>query len=198
MHVPEQWGFTLGGSDMTRLSIELIPTNSFGRNLRSLLRGCTWDRLRFHTYWMKEHRCEVCGDDGEERMRGKHVTVANPARLECHEKWLYDEKNRIQRLIGLEALCPLCHQCKHIGRTLSVGAGERAIRHLARVNRFTLRQAEALINEAMIQHVKRSAGPRWTLDLSWLQNHCALTEQDKLDLPIDDRGIHKGTVATEE
>lgn len=171
------------------LRIELIPSNSYGNNLRKLLRGCTWDRLRYHHYQAAGHRCECCASE-----RIPLGTPRNPSRLECHEEWEYDDEIRIQKLVGLVALCSLCHQCKHIGRTLSVGGGKRAIRWLATVNEWSLRRTEMYINAALVEHTIRSVGSEWMLDLSLLQSHPALTEQDRIDLPIGDSGIYMGGV----
>ena len=173
------------------LNIELIPSNSYGNNLRKLLRGCTWDRLRYHHYQAAGHRCECCFNLDQIAPLG---TERNPSRLECHEEWEYDDDTRIQKLVGVVALCSLCHQCKHIGRTLSVGGGKRAIRWLATVNEWSLRRTEEHINAALIEHTMRSVGPVWMLDLSMLQSHPALTEQDRIDLPVGDRGIYMGEV----
>tara|TARA_R110000851_G_scaffold110632_3_gene233480 strand:+ start:828 stop:1391 length:564 start_codon:yes stop_codon:yes gene_type:complete len=164
------------------LDIELIPSNSWGNNLRSLLRGCTWDRLRKHTYQLANSKCEVCLSDGLQQGR-KHA-------VECHEIWEYDDINRIQLLKGLVALCPICHQCKHLGRTLGTGAGARAVQHLATVNNMTLDETESYINLAFYIHNLRSHGDAWVLDLNWLLNHDALTEQDVRDLPYNIEGVY--------
>jgi len=164
-----------------KLSIELIPSNSYGNNLRGLLRGCTWDRLRKATYEEADHQCEICGSNGLAQGR-KH-------RVEAHEVWSYDDENRIQTLERLQALCPLCHQAKHIGRSLSVGAGARTVRHLAKVNRLTKEVAEDYINRSLEEHTLRSHGDAWLLNISHLLTHPALTDADIRDLPYNVDGV---------
>jgi len=166
------------------LSIELIPSNSFGNNLRSLLRGCTWDRLRKDCYEKAGHVCEICGQTGKQQGRKHNV--------ECHEIWAYNDSERLQTLAGLQALCPLCHQCKHIGRSLSVGAGRPTVSHLATTNGMTLQETEDYINESLVEHTLRSHGDAWVLDLSFLLSNDALTEQDISDLPYDIEGVFIG------
>jgi 5-methylcytosine-specific restriction endonuclease McrA len=75
--------------------------------------------LRKRTYRQANYRCQVCGGRGS-----KHP-------VECHEIWHYDDENKIQKLMGLIALCPSCHQVKHIGLAQIQGKGEEANRHLA-------------------------------------------------------------------
>ena len=39
---------------------------------------------------------------------------ARPGRVR-HEVWDYDDARRVQRLVRLIALCPACHEVKHLG-----------------------------------------------------------------------------------
>ena len=137
------------------LTIELVPQGQWGSNLRSELPKSEWDSLRGLTYANAGHRCEVCGGKGSRWP------------VECHEKWEYDNKNKVQRLIGLIALCPSCHEVKHIGRTMAVGNGKRAVAHIMRVNGWSESFALSYIENAFEVWEKRS-GEDWTLDISWL------------------------------
>jgi hypothetical protein len=91
--------------------------------------------------------------------------------LEAHEKWEYNDATHIQKLVGLEALCPTCHGVKHIGRTMTLGEAPmlRAVGHLAKVNGWTMEEAWEHVNKAFLQWQERSKH-EWLLDLTWLQH----------------------------
>ena len=139
-----------------KLTIELIPSSLFGVNLRTALPSSEWDRLRREVYAAAGHRCELCGGRGP-----RHP-------VECHERWEYDEEKHVQRLVGLIALCPACHEVKHFGFATVRGRGEIALAHLMRVNELTREQALAHVAHANEEWARRSAHP-WTQDTSWLQ-----------------------------
>jgi hypothetical protein len=139
-----------------RLTIELVPKGQWGVNLRSELSKGEWDRLRKATYKAAGYRCEVCGGVGP-----RHP-------VECHERWRYDEDTKTQVLEGLIALCPACHEVKHIGRAGAMGRAEDAVAHLMEVNGWEADRALGYIDDAFGVWAKRS-GEGWTLDLSWLQ-----------------------------
>lgn len=83
-----------------RLTIELVPSTSWFANLRNNAKPGVWDVIRRKSYADAGHVCSVCGYQGK---------------LFCHERWLYDDVNHIQKLGGFVALCKLCHMVKHIG-----------------------------------------------------------------------------------
>ena len=139
----------------TKLTVELVPKGQWGANLRSELPKEQWDRLRKATYAKAGHQCEICGG------RGPKWPV------ECHERWRYDEDTKAQVLEGLIALCPSCHEVKHIGRAGAVGRGEEALAHLMKVNGWSSEDAQHYIEAAFETWARRSR-ENWTLDLSWL------------------------------
>lgn len=141
------------------LRVELVPLSTWGWNLRSELASTTWDKLRRKIYQQAGHVCEICGGKGK-----KHP-------VECHEKWEYNDATHIQKLVGLEALCPTCHGVKHIGRTMTLGEAPmlRAVGHLAKVNGWTMEEAWEHVNKAFLQWQERSKH-EWLLDLTWLQH----------------------------
>lgn len=142
-------------TSVPKLVLELVPSTSWGNNLRSRLPQKDWDALRFETYAAAGNRCEVCGGRGR-----KHP-------VECHERWEYDDKAHVQKLVGLEALCPSCHGVRHMGRSMVVGDGPRMLAHMANVNGWSKEQTERHVEEAFRVHAQRSEA-LWTLDLSWL------------------------------
>ncbi|MCC6742597.1 MAG: HNH endonuclease [Acidobacteria bacterium] len=87
-----------------RLSRELVPKTSFFENLRNRVTPPQWNAVRRKVASAAGHVCQICGGTGTRWA------------VECHERWRYDDANRIQILEGLIALCPACHAVKHIGR----------------------------------------------------------------------------------
>lgn len=143
------------GSPRTMLTVELVPRTSWFTNLRSELSKSDWDSLRHTIYERADYRCEICGQKGS-----KHP-------VECHEIWEYDDKNRVQRLAGLLALCPACHEAKHIGYASSIGRGSQARVHLARVNNWSMEDVDLYL-EVQFEQWSRRSQHEWKLDLSWL------------------------------
>lgn len=141
-----------------RLQVELVPSTSWGNNLRALLTRSQWDKLRRATYKKAGNRCEICGGKGR-----RHP-------VECHEIWSYDEIDCVQKLEGLIALCPACHLCKHPGFAETIGKLPVVYKQLMKVNEISRQEARDILVEAMRLWHKRSKKP-WSLDLSWLREH---------------------------
>lgn len=147
----------MNNPQQTKLTIELVPKGQWGANLRSALPKSEWDRLRKAAYRKAGYVCEICGGKGPKWP------------VECHEIWNYDEDTKTQNLVGLIALCPSCHEVKHMGRTMAVGKGEKGIAHLMKVNGWSREDAHHYI-EAAFETWSRRSCESWTLDLSWLDN----------------------------
>lgn len=137
-----------------RLTIELVPAGSWGQNLRTILSKQGWDTVRRKCYREAGYVCEICGGKG------------NRHPVECHERWEYDDKTKTQTLVGFWALCPMCHRVKHIGRTLSVGLGDSAIKHLAKVNGISIKEAWDYVDASMVVWQDRNRYT-WTVDISY-------------------------------
>ena len=140
------------------LTVELVPSTCWFSNVRDHVPKPTWDKLRKIIYKQANYRCEVCGGRGH-----KHP-------VECHEIWHYDDLNHIQTLSGLTALCPSCHQVKHIGLAGLQGYGEQAEAHLAKINGWSRSQTLAYLETVWDIWHKRSSSD-WKLDLSWLEGY---------------------------
>ena len=145
-----------------KLTIELVPRTAWYKNLRSELSKSEWDKLRKITYKKANNVCEICGGVGPKWP------------VECHEVWNYDEENNTQTLTGLQAICPNCHQCKHIGLAQVQGHYDTAKAHLAEVNEITLEEAEEYINACFDIWEERSL-KKWTLNTEWLQEDHTIT-----------------------
>jgi 5-methylcytosine-specific restriction endonuclease McrA len=140
-----------------KLTIELVPQTAWYSNVRSNVTKAEWDVLRKACYKKAGYKCEVCSGKGP-----KHP-------VECHEIWEYDDKKHTQTLIGLIALCPNCHKCKHMGYARISGNYDIALKHLAKVNEITLKEAEKYVDESFEIWDKRSQND-WKLDITILEN----------------------------
>ena len=151
-----------------RLTIELVPETAWFSNVRSMISKPDWDRLRRETYRAYRYRCGVCGGIGE-----RHP-------VECHEIWHYNDAERVQKLMGLIALCPSCHEVKHIGFANIRGRGDIAVAHLAKVNGWTLPEAERYVSEQFAVWTQRSRFA-WRVDLQWLEARGIAYREDRED-----------------
>lgn len=138
-----------------KLEIEMIPSSSWGVNARSLLSKGQWDIVRRKVYAAAHHKCEICGADG---------------RMEAHEKWVYDEKNKIQKLEGLVSLCHSCHEVKHFGRSSLKGKKEKCIQHLMKVNKWKRHEAIRHISNKQSQWQRRNKY-EWDVDMFILDGY---------------------------
>lgn len=145
---------------MTRslLTVELVPRTCWFTNVRSHVSVGEWDQLKRITYRRAGYCCEVCGGRGPEWP------------VECHEIFAYDDERLVQRLAGLVALCPRCHEVKHIGLATARGRASAATDHLAAVNDWTLAEAEEYVEECFAVWERRSSH-KWRLDLSLLHDY---------------------------
>lgn len=139
-----------------KLTIELVPATAWYTNVRSNVSREEWDRLRHLIYQHANHVCEICEGRGDKWP------------VECHEIWEYDDIDHIQKLTRLIALCPACHQVKHIGLAGIRGQQDTAIAHLARVNEWPLSKAKQYVAEQFKIWEERSKYD-WSLDISALK-----------------------------
>jgi len=141
---------------MPKLSIELVPQTSWWTNVRSMVSRKTWDIIRRQTYAEANYCCEICGGKGT-----KHP-------VECHEIWHYDDKKGIQKLLKMIALCPKCHEVKHIGLSSIRGRLKEATTHLAKINGWNEQEANVYIDDAFkIWHGRNCI--KWKIDISFLK-----------------------------
>ena len=113
-----------------KLTIEPIPESTWGTSLANLLPSSIWDELRREVYEGFDYTCAICG--------------AVDKQLHCHEKWSYDDKANMQKLVGFQCLCVDCHSIKHWGRTVAEAhkSGDTNIlveltKHFCKVNNCT-------------------------------------------------------------
>ncbi len=137
-----------------RLYVDLVPTSAWLSNLQAELAGLEWRSCSAYVAARAAHQCEVCGS-----RRG---------RLECHERWSFDEVTGIQRLTSLQALCTWCHLATHVGTARSKAEFRFAASHMCRVNGWGAAQFREHLQHA-IDVCQRRSGRAWMVDARHLQ-----------------------------
>lgn len=140
------------------LYVDLIPKTAFGQNIRTLVPRNVWQTLRQATIRRANNRCECCG--------------GAPARLDVHERWLFDDTTGQQILKRLLALCPPCHAATHMGLARIHKREERAKAHMARVNRWPQDLVDSHLALAFSRWEKRSKRS-WVLNLDAIRDFLA-------------------------
>lgn len=141
--------------DKKILKIELVPDGCWHSNLRSVLTVEQWNIIKAKARKNAGGKCSVCG-------RKTNC-------LDAHERWSYDEKKGIQKLVGIVAVCKDCHSVIHIGRTAVAGDIERAENHYMKVNGATYAEYRAALKEANEEHKRRNEVSEWAMDVSYLK-----------------------------
>lgn len=137
-----------------KLVIDLIPKSCWYKNLRKQIKRSEWDKLRKKVYADQGNVCCICGARGI---------------LNCHELWTYDDKRRIQKLMGFQAVCSMCHHVNHFGLAQVLAAEgrldlETVIEHFSVVNGVERDEFEYHRAEAFRLWQKRSKH-KWRTDL---------------------------------
>ncbi len=146
------------------LSIELVPSTAWFSNVRSIVTEHEWSRIKRAVYRRAGRRCEICNGYGSKWP------------VECHEIWDYDDDKKLQTLKGLIALCPSCHEVKHIGYASIRGRAEMARAHLCSVNNWSQEKAISYIEEQFRKWEERSMY-EWHLDISFLKDEFGIDVQ---------------------
>jgi hypothetical protein len=147
---------------MCKLKIELVPSSSWYSNVRSNVTKEQWDLIRKDCYKKANYKCEICGDTSFNQ--GKKYP------LEAHEIWEYNEKNYVQKLIGIIGLCNYCHTVKHPGLAQLNGKLDIVISQLMKVNEITEKEAFKMLDKAFEEWEIRSDYD-WKLDIGFLKKY---------------------------
>lgn len=140
-----------------KLKFELVPDGCWYSNLRTILKPKMWDVVRRDAYARANGKCAICNRPAK--------------RLEAHERWSYDEKNCIQKLEDVIAVCHACHGVIHIGRTQLTGNEEKAAAHFMRVNKCNYAEYRKALGTANLEHQRRNEISEWAIDLSYLNKY---------------------------
>lgn len=138
-----------------KLTVELVPQTCWYSNVRSNVSKEEWDFIRRKAYAQAGHVCEICGGKGSRWP------------VECHEVWHYNDETHTQTLKRMCALCPACHEVKHIGRAHAYGGLDRALYHLGHINNWSMEEALDYVNDQFYVWEERSQH-KWKLDISYL------------------------------
>lgn len=138
-----------------QLTIELVPATSWFNNARKILSKGQWDIVRKATYKAASYVCEICGGQGPKWP------------VECHEIWTFDDDTHVQKLGGLQALCPDCHMVKHYGFAQIKKLEHVAFAHLCKVNDWNPEQGRTYVKSAFQLWDKRSRS-NWIVNIDVL------------------------------
>ena len=142
-----------------KLTIELIPQSTWGKNCRSMLTTNQWNYLKKQIVSAADNVCQIC--------KGEDIT------LDCHEEWGYNYHKRIQYLKSLKAICKLCHYAKHFGRTKVVESQEvfnLTYSHILRVNKMTPAQfVDYMIDIETEQGIRTQVN--WTVNINKVNDY---------------------------
>lgn len=146
-----------------KLQVELVPRTCWYSNVRTNVSASDWNLCKGFVRFRSGDRCEICGGVGKRWP------------VECHEVWSYEITPMpsigsavcIQRLEGLIALCPACHEVKHIGRAEAIGRLAPAMRHMMAVNNWSEQETRMHLHAAFDLWELRSRHD-WKLDISYL------------------------------
>ncbi len=140
------------------LTIELVPQTCWFSNVRSIASNKDWNKLKKITSSKANYKCEICGGKGPKWP------------VECHEIWDFNDSKKLQKLVGLIALCPSCHEVKHIGFANTQGRGKIAAKHLATINKWPNDKVNKYIHEKF-QEWKARSKYEWELDIKFLEQY---------------------------
>ena len=133
------------------LTVDLVPEAQWYKNLRTQVRPSVWDKLRKAVYAQAGFKCQICGAEA----KGK---------LNCHEVWEYPDiweldelnhkENPVQRLVGFQAVCSMCHHVNHIGMASILASRgrldlEEVVKHFMKVNSVSRKVFEKHYSEAV-------------------------------------------------
>jgi len=149
--IGEDRGF--GGNE---LYIDMIPKTSYFKNVRSIFSENDWNLIRHHIYERSYHRCECCG-------------VKRFKYLDAHERWIYDNETKTQKLIRIIALCRLCHQSTHFGHSKKTKNIDKIKEHLKKVKKINDEELDKHIEESYNIWRERNK-IEWKIDTSIITN----------------------------
>ena len=168
LKLQEEWGNLFPGEDRTfggnGLYVDLVPESCWFVNVRHCVSSSDWDKIRHRVYSRANNQCEICG------------AIKDPSQkrwIEAHERWSYDDKKGVQKLMRLIALCTDCHTVTHFGLATLRGLEDLAYRHLMEVTGMTYSEAKKHVREAFRIWSVRSVR-LYELELSLLE-HAGVT-----------------------
>jgi len=143
-----------------KLTIDLVPRSCWWSNVRTHLTRTQWDKIRTQICRLADNKCEICGGTGTSHL------------VECHEIWEYDQQEKVQTLKKIIAVCPSCHQTKHIGRTrnFNIELWDQAYKRFQNINELTDSETE-LFHDYFWQQWEERSGMEWQFDITLLNQY---------------------------
>ena len=141
-----------------KLKMELVPESCWWSNVRNNINKEDWNLIKKDTHIKPGYKCEICGETGDEWP------------VECHEKWEYNNEDRIQKLTGFISLCPNCHKVKHMGHTQILGRNFQieAMKRFMNINSLSKKDARLYYDYAFQEWRERSK-IGWNFDISYIK-----------------------------
>ena len=136
-----------GGNDFY---VDLVPRSVWWANLRVMLSPSQWKFLSKYVIQRAGAVCEICG---------------STTRLEAHERWDFDKRTGIQRLVRIVCMCKLCHLSIHIGLARVLGIREDIDAHIFSLTMWGKREMKHHIKEAR-ERWDELSHLAWTADVS--------------------------------
>jgi len=138
-----------------RVPMAPLPAGSWYRDLARALPTTEWHQLQAYALRRAEQRCSVCGAGGH---------------LQVDGDWEFNDRKRVQRLVGLSALCQLCYLARHVDQAEAMAKQgrlglERVVRHFRELNRCSLKTYEDHRREVLHTWNRRSM-KTWKVDLT--------------------------------
>ena len=130
----------------------LVPKSSWYKSLANLLDRETWNRIRERELRRAGYKCEICGYSG----KGLH----------CHEMWEYDDKKKVQKLVGYKILCERCHLAHHLGFATVSGRLEETVEWISEITGMKESEVWKLVDKAFKEWEERSKYT-WKIDYSY-------------------------------
>jgi hypothetical protein len=90
--------------------------------------------------------------------------------LRCFEKWDYDNKNKIQILASITALCGDCYSVKRYGQSKARGKEAQARAHFLKINGCSETTLDKYLKKMEWEYRTRSQY-QWTVNLTWLEQY---------------------------
>jgi 5-methylcytosine-specific restriction endonuclease McrA len=103
-----------------------LPKYAQHKNLRAVIPGSLWDKIRKKVYEEANFQCSICG--------------YSEGSLEAHEIWDFDEEKCLLILTDIKALCYLCHCTKHYHHAArrSTELAKKLKQHFIKVNECSI------------------------------------------------------------
>jgi hypothetical protein len=181
----------LGGEAHARFVPELLPKPLWGRSASTMFgQRMIWTKqIRPNALALANYCCELCGAKGP--------------RLDCYDKWLYDDTNASVTLIGFEIHCPECDAVTNLGRAVDDRGNPEEVclavlAHLCRVNQSTLEAARDLLMTALEKWLVRNE-KSWQIvvSTSLIQRYPELAQLPNfIPTPQTGAAVEKGTAGS--